>query len=500
MSAAQLAAAGLGKMFYDTGRGVQQFFGGRSQAQVDEDRRLDAPLLNTAAGNVGYIGGQIGAMSVPVGNLGRVLNLTGEAAPFLGSAARAGAFQATQPVGSGETRLGNTGEAAMAGLVGEGAAQGLGRISRGVVPTMTPAARALAQKADALGFRVGLPQLSENPMIRTVASQMDRLPLSGAGKRARLNQETFNRQVGATFGAPERALTPDVYAGAKQRIGNVFDELTQRNSLTPDASMQQGILDLINETQRLGLPEHARMVQGWADDLTRRQVGVGPGAAIPGAGYKEWRSNLGAATKNGGSEAFWLGKLRDIVEGGMDRSISPADQRAWQAARQAYANAKTVEPLIAKSPKGDISPAALMGRVTADSAGKARMATGRAGQLGDLARIGQAYLKDAPNSGTADRLLVNLGIGGGLLGAQQTGLIDPKTALAAGGLLMLNRMGSKALNSRALAMGESRALRGLARVAKPAPRALPATVNAVQGLLAMDPEQRDNALSLLSGY
>lgn len=45
------------------------------------------------------------------------------------------------------------------------------------------------------------------------------------------------------------------------------------------------------------------------------------------------------------------------------------------------------------------------------------MAVGNGGDLGDLARIGQRFLKEAPNSGTADRMLVNLGIGGGLWGA-----------------------------------------------------------------------------------
>jgi hypothetical protein len=97
-------------------------------------------------------------------------------------------------------------------------------------------------------------------------------------------------------------------------------------------------------------------------------------------------------------------------------------------------------------------------------------------------------------------LLVNAGLLGGVGAAQHYGLIDPQQAAVAGSLLLLNRMGSKALNSRALAMGESKALKGLARSAKPLPRLLPAAVPAARGLLATDPNDPENILPLLQGY
>jgi len=157
---------------------------------------------------------------------------------------------------------------------------------------------------------------------------------------------------------------------------------------------------------------------------------------------------------------------------------------------------------VAKSPDGNISPQALMGRVTADGAGKVRMASDRGGDIGDLARIGQLFMRASPNSGTADRLLVNAAVGGGLYGAQQSGFIEPQTAAYIGGGLLLNRLAGRALNSRALAMGESAPLTGLARLLGPAPRALPAASNAsglsllVQGGRVATPEdiERDRRI------
>lgn len=54
---------------------------------------------------------------------------------------------------------------------------------------------------------------------------------------------------------------------------------------------------------------------------------------------------------------------------------------------------------------GNISPAALLGRVTANGAKKEAVATGRGGDLAQLAAIGQQFMKDGvPNSGTPERL------------------------------------------------------------------------------------------------
>jgi hypothetical protein len=346
---------------------------------------------------------------------------------------------------------------------------------------MEPAAANLARKAESYGLNLGLPALSDNPLVRTAASQMERLPFSGATKRARANQSEFNRQVAKTIGVDSDKLTPDVFAQAKGRLQNAFETLTGRNDLTFDTGHVSQIKGLLDEVSRLGGSDTARMVKGWANELFSKVDAAGK---IPGKAYQSFDSRVSKVLKAGGEPAYYLGQLRDIARGAMDASVSAKDRAAWALARKQYAALKTVEPLAAKATDGNISPQALMGRVTADSAGKIRMASGKGGDLGDLARIGQRFLKAAPNSGTADRLLVNAAVGGGLYGAQQQGLIDPGTAAAVGGGLLLNRIGLNALNSRALAAGDSRALNGLARLVRPAPYALPAAANA-SGLLMM---------------
>lgn len=470
--------AGIGKSFADTRQGIGQLFGSVSQADVDERRKMDAPLMATGAGMMGNIAGQVAQMAIPVGGGVRAASLVGRAAPFANAAARAGGLASLQPMATGQNRVAETAKAAAAGVVGQGLAAGAGKLASGAVSRMDDASAALARKAEGFGLKLGLPNLSDNALVRTAASQMERLPFSGATKRANANQAAFNREVANTFGAKSDKITPDVFAAAKNKLQNGFETLSARNSLRLDTGHVAQIKTVLDEATRLGGSDTARMVRGWAHELLGK---VDKDGVIPGKAYQSFDSRLGKVLKSGGEPAHYLGQLRDTVRAAMDSSISASDRAAWKTVRKQYAALKTVEPLVAKSEAGNISPQALMGRVTADGAGKTRMATGRAGALGDLARIGQRFLKASPNSGTADRLLVNAAVGGGLFGAQQQGLISPETAMYVGGGLLLNRVAGSALNSRALAMGEGRTLNGLARLMQPAPKYLPASLSALMG-------------------
>lgn len=156
---------------------------------MEDDRRIDAPLMRTGAGVLGNIGGQVAQMSVPVGGLlGRTAGVLGKtAAPYLAAGARGGSFAAIQPMGVGENRGWEAGKGALLAAGGQGVANLTAGAARGAVSRMEPSARQLAEKASDMGIRVGMPQLSQNPMVRTVASQLDRLPFSGASKRSANN-------------------------------------------------------------------------------------------------------------------------------------------------------------------------------------------------------------------------------------------------------------------------------------------------------------------------
>jgi len=55
--------AGAGKAFVDIGRGASQLVGAGDQAEIDESRKLDAALMETGAGKVGNVAGNVAALA-----------------------------------------------------------------------------------------------------------------------------------------------------------------------------------------------------------------------------------------------------------------------------------------------------------------------------------------------------------------------------------------------------------------------------------------------------
>lgn len=199
-----VAAKQAGDIFRDARQGMY--------ADDAERSRIEAPLMSDGWGMAGSIAGQTAQIMAPVGGAATAL---GRAAPYAAAAGRAGAFSALQPMQEGQSRLVEGGKGATLGLAGQGIASGVGALAQGGRRALEPGIAGLINKAEDFGIKLGAGQVSQNPLIRTMVSQMERLPFSGAGTRARANQETFNRGVGGEFGAEGSRITPEVFGAAK---------------------------------------------------------------------------------------------------------------------------------------------------------------------------------------------------------------------------------------------------------------------------------------------
>lgn len=230
-------------------------------------------------------------------------------------------------------------------------------------------------------------------------------PLAGSG--ASRIQEEGQRQF--TEAAMRRAgagpdATPEVLFNNNQRLGNEFQRLSANNTLTPDNQFVNDIVDAARNYRRVPDSQQRQMVQGYIDDIVQHVNNGG----MPGPQYQEMRSRLSrqanSLRQSDPTLSEALRDTRNALDNAMGRSISPADQEAWQAARAQYGAQKTLEKAASRAgeatAEGQIVPANLRNAVAAENRGA--YARGQ-GPFSELSRAGSAVMSPLPNSGTAQR-------------------------------------------------------------------------------------------------
>ena len=307
--------------------------------------------------------------------------------------------------------------------------------AKAVTPKLDPGVTALARKATAQGIPIRPDMLFDNKIGRMVGEGAEKVPLSGS--KADPRQVAFNRALIKMVGGDAKAdrLTPDVFDKAMTASGDRIGALFDKTNIPLDNELSEALKGHLTNAARFETGDVQKVLSGYVDELQSKAVN----GVIPGEAFRKLNSQIGGQirrTQNGDLKHA-LGNIQDDMHEALQRNLSGADAAALADARKQYAIGKTLEPLVAKSPTGDISAAGLMSRATSDSAGKTRMARDRGGDFGDLARIGQKFVKEPGTSGTAERAIAY-----GLLGGGAS--VEPHAAVSALTLANLyNRLGPK---------------------------------------------------------
>lgn len=428
------AIAGMGKSIvggkFGTQAGVQQGedFGGKvADALTYQPRTQTGQDLTQSIGdavqNSGIAGLPIGPEMAAMGRMaGHALR---QAAPGVKSAVAA-VGKAVEP------------EVYMA----KKAASKVANIS--MLPKIDQNTAKLADKASQFGITLTPDMLSDNKLVRIAGEAAAKVPLSGAPTEA--NQIAFNRSIIKMIGGDEtaHALTPDVYGDALLGAGEKIGEIAGKTHIPMDDGFSSALASHVDDVDKFQTSDVSNIVNSYVKEM--QDKAAQNGGVVDGTAFRTLNSKIGRqirGTTNGDLRSA-LGTLQEHMQDALQRNIaSPEDMASLMEARRKYAIAKTIEPLVSKTTAGNISPAGLMGRVTSNSIGKTAMATGHAGELGDLARIGQRFLKEPSSSNTAERNMV-YGIAGGAGGAGAIASL-PTTLATAGGIYgaanLYNRLG-----------------------------------------------------------
>ncbi|AHX16143.1 hypothetical protein CH75_04960 [Dyella jiangningensis] len=270
--------------------------------------------------------------------------------------------------------------------------------------------RALAQKAENLGIKLRAPQITDAPFVRYADSTLRNLPAMGYGETDALLRGQFNNALAKQMGQDAPKITPQVMQNAKTTLGNKYDELVPQLAVKPDETLLSKLAEIQGTASQTITDQELGLVNKQIDNVLN---GFKDGQDMPG----EYAHNL---IKKGSpldrlmnstnpNVAHIVGDIRSALNDAMQRSAPDQVAKELAQTNAQYKAMKTIEPLVAKSPTGDISPAALMTQVSKNYGG---MAYNGGGDMGDLARIGQRFLKEPPQSGTSPRQMIMNALGG----------------------------------------------------------------------------------------
>jgi hypothetical protein len=429
--------AGMGKAFVDTKRAVDQMTTGvglggaepsqeyldaeaqrsaKIQADIDESRRLDAPLMETGAGLVGNIAGKV-AVAAPTALIPGANTIVGGALIGAGQGA-------VEPTATGESRLTNAGTGV---LFGGGAATAVKGISRALRPKTSPEVQALMAEGITPtpgqvlggGFRRAEEGMTSVPIVGDTIKSAQRRGIEDFN-RAALNRalNPIGKAVaeGSPVGHEAVATAHEVISGAYNKLlpnlaGSLDDELVK--------SMSIASKDALNS---LAEPQAKQFENFVAHNVLKRFEDDG---SISGKGLKDIQMRLGAKIRNFASSqdpdhrdfADALRSVKDAVDDMIMRA-NPKQAPALKNVNSAYANLLRIERASGAigAKEGVFTPAQLQASVRAmDASIRKRQFSHGEALMQDLSGPGKNVLSSAvPDSGTPYRHILNIGAAGGV--------------------------------------------------------------------------------------
>lgn len=416
MSTPQLLAAGAGKAVSDIGLGARQLAGDIApetfnqvpRVEIERRRNLDAPLMNTGAGFVGNVAGNVAMAAAPIPGL--------PLASRAGNVARNVIPAAAQPVGEFDNRAVNVATAGGLALGGDIAGRTLGRALSG---TANQPIREAAEFAARQDIPVYPSQVTGSRALQKLSAAVNEsVPFSGATAAAQRQQSAFNRALSRSFGIDAEDLSPQSMSTARQLFDQRYQEVFAGNPIQLDtdaAASMRRILD--NARRELTAEEFGVVQRNFASIANNFQSG-----AVDGSLYQALRGQLYGAAK-GGNQGRFIKQLAGALDASAARSLPENLVPQLRRTNQEYGNFRVVEDALRQvsGASNDVSPASLWNIL------KQRGLQRASPEMQEFARLGQVVLKNrVPDSGTTGRVAGLAGILGTGAGA-----IDIGTAGAA---------------------------------------------------------------------
>lgn len=396
-----LFMAGAGKLFSDTGRGIQQVAAEVAgdpaplYAQEAERRKLDAPLMDTTAGKAGYIGAAVSPMlAAPVPSTIR------------GAALFGGATAATQPIAEGESRAMNAATGAVLSGSAQGAVNVLGRIAQPVRKVVDAKYKKAVDAMESAGVPLSVGQRTGSRATQAVERTLGDIPAS-AGTMAEQGDKFragFTRAALRTIGADADAATPEVLDAARIKITSVMDDVESKYAVRITPDVYRGIANIVTRAERTIPADALNSIKAQVENL--RRIAQANGGRIPGESVRMVRGELLSLAKRNPNAAEDAADIAEILNDATQKAArGTPDFAAYQRARAQYRNLKVIEGAVDTTESAQISAAKLAQAMKSGKYTRNSFRYGRGDvELAKLARSGRTVADTFPQSGTAPRL------------------------------------------------------------------------------------------------
>lgn len=294
-------------------------------------------------------------------------------------------------------------------------------------------------------------QLSGNKFLKYLGETLEHVPISGGARNREARTRNYSAGLARAINPESNAVSLDdiTFNQLQDTAGARIGDIAARTDVPVES-----FGDLADIARR-DTPDVQQVIAAYAKDL--QTIADQNGGVVPGTTLRKLRTEAQAQQRGArggkGDLANALDRLTHRFDDALSEHAPEGDMTALLDARRQYAISKTLEPLVAKYPDGNFPAAALKSVVTATKDGKHRMATGKAGTLGDYAELGSTLLREQATSGTGERNLIYRLAGDAAAVGKLATLYPVAAAYNAFGPKVVRRMVEAARRRKAAAAG-----------------------------------------------
>jgi hypothetical protein len=381
--------------------------------EIVKEREKFGPLMETAGGITGHIAGDIGT-SLTGGLALKGLGAVGAGEALLNpqtykAAAGLGAVQgALQPTLPEENKAFNTAAGGVAGMLGLGAVNTLGRVAQPVKDTLSKIGKESVDILKKAGVPLDAAQTTGSALLGRVKAALNDNPLTaGAENLFTSNQKlAYNKAIAKTMGEDADQITPSVIARAKERIGNVYDSIANKININVDSKFLNNLAILDDEAKNVLNDSQYGIVDKNIKNIIEKASKEGN--QISGQQYQAIKRTLDKLSGSADSDvASYARDLKDLLNKGLSDSAESSGNKQiviqLKEANKHWGNMRKIEDIALKDPEGNINPSLLYNSLATKAKRNAFYAEDP--QLAKLASAGKMILPSkVPNSGTVARL------------------------------------------------------------------------------------------------